>query len=56
MDYLVIDPSFLRPAEVDILRGNSAKAQTRLGWRHKTSLETLIHMMVEADLRRVKPK
>jgi GDPmannose 4,6-dehydratase len=54
MDYLVIDPRFLRPAEVDIIRGNPAKARARLGWEHRTSLEALIQMMVEADLRRVK--
>jgi GDPmannose 4,6-dehydratase len=52
-DYVVVDPRFLRPAEVDILRGNAAKAQALLDWRPKTSLQTLIEMMVEADLRRV---
>jgi GDPmannose 4,6-dehydratase len=53
-DYVVIDPKFYRPAEVDILIGNPAKAQKVLGWHNKTSLEVLIRMMVEADLRRVK--
>lgn len=52
-DYLVIDPDFYRPAEVDILLGNPAKANHELGWRPKTNLEQLIHMMVEADLQRV---
>lgn len=52
-DHLVIDPKFLRPAEVDILLGNPAKAKARLGWEAQTSLETLITMMVDADLRRV---
>lgn len=51
-DYLVIDPAFYRPAEVDVLLGNPAKAQRVLGWAPKTSLEQLITMMVEADLRR----
>ncbi|WP_152218869.1 GDP-mannose 4,6-dehydratase [Pseudomonas sp. SCB32] len=52
-DYVVIDPAFFRPAEVDVLLGNPAKAGRVLGWRPKTSLESLIHMMVDADLRRV---
>ena len=51
-DYLVIDPAFYRPAEVDVLLGNPAKAQRVLGWAPKTSLEQLITMMVDADLRR----
>ncbi len=53
-DYVVIDPRFYRPAEVEVLVGNPAKAKLRLGWTPKTSLESLIQMMVEADLRRVK--
>jgi GDPmannose 4,6-dehydratase len=53
-DYVVIDPRFYRPAEVDYLIGNPSKAKARLGWTAKTSLESLIHMMVEADLSRVK--
>jgi GDPmannose 4,6-dehydratase len=52
-DYVAIDPQFFRPAEVDILLGNPAKAKTRLGWEPKTSLEQLIVMMVDADLRRI---
>jgi GDPmannose 4,6-dehydratase len=53
-DYVVIDPRFYRPAEVDRLLGNPAKAKIRLGWTSKTTLEELIQMMVEADLRRVR--
>lgn len=52
-DYVVMDPAFFRPAEVDVLLGNPAKARERLGWSAKTSLEELIASMVEADLRRV---
>lgn len=52
-DHLVIDPKFFRPAEVDILLGNPAKAKAKLGWEAQTSLETLITMMVDADMRRV---
>jgi GDPmannose 4,6-dehydratase len=52
-DYVVIDPKFFRPAEVDVLQGNAAKARDQLGWRPKTTLEQLIAMMVDADMRRV---
>ena len=52
-DYLVIDPKFYRPAEVDVLLGNPAKAREKLGWVAKTSLEELITSMVDADMRRV---
>lgn len=52
-DYVVIDPKFFRPAEVGILCGNPAKARAKLGWQPKTSLKELIHMMVDADLKRV---
>jgi len=52
--YVVVDPALFRPAEVEVLLGNSAKAKERLGWVAKTSLHDLIAGMVEADLRRVK--
>lgn len=52
-DHLVIDPKFYRPAEVEALRGNPAKARARLGWSPKTGLEEMISMMVDADLKRV---
>jgi GDPmannose 4,6-dehydratase len=51
--HVVVDPQFFRPAEVDVLRGNPAKARARIGWTARTSLEELIAMMVDADLRRV---
>ena len=51
-DHLVIDPKLFRPAEVDVLLGNPAKAQAALGWTATTSLEAMIEEMVEADLRR----
>lgn len=51
--HVVIDPRFFRPAEVDVLLGNPAKAKAKLGWQPKTSLEHLIAMMVDADIRRV---
>jgi GDPmannose 4,6-dehydratase len=52
-DHLVIDEKFFRPAEVDVLLGNPAKAMEKLGWKPKTSLEQLITMMVDADMRRL---
>ncbi len=52
-DHLIIDPKFFRPAEVDVLLGNPAKAMANLGWKPKTSLEQLITMMVDADLHRL---
>ncbi|MGC4073544.1 MAG: GDP-mannose 4,6-dehydratase [Nibricoccus sp.] len=47
-----INPKFYRPAEVELLIGNPAKAKEKLGWAPKTTLEQLCQMMVEADLRR----
>jgi GDPmannose 4,6-dehydratase len=47
-----IDPKFYRPAEVELLIGNPAKAKAKLGWEPTTTLEQLCQMMVEADLRR----
>jgi GDPmannose 4,6-dehydratase len=52
--YLVIDPSLYRPAEVDVLLGNPAKARAKLGWSAETSLEMMIHEMVDADLDRLR--
>lgn len=52
-DFVVIDPAFFRPAEVDVLLGDPTKATQKLGWKPRTSLHELIAMMVEADLRRV---
>ena len=47
-----VSPQFYRPAEVELLLGNPAKAQQELGWVPKTTLEQLSDMMVEADIRR----
>ena len=52
-DFVIIDPAFFRPAEVDILLGDPTKANRKLGWKAKTKLDELIVMMVEADLARV---
>jgi GDPmannose 4,6-dehydratase len=47
-----VNPKFYRPAEVDLLIGDPAKAMEKLGWAPKTTLEQLCQMMVQADLRR----
>jgi GDPmannose 4,6-dehydratase len=52
-DYVVIDPAFYRPAEVEVLLGDPSKAKQALGWVPETSLDELIREMVEADLARL---
>jgi GDPmannose 4,6-dehydratase len=47
-----VNPKFYRPAEVELLIGNPAKAGSKLGWYPKTTLEQLCQMMVEADIKR----
>ena len=49
-DYVVTDPKFLRPAEVDLLVGDATKARTELGWTCAVDFYRLIEMMVAADL------
>jgi GDPmannose 4,6-dehydratase len=49
-DYVVSDPKFLRPAEVDQLVADPRKARKVLGWEPKVSFEELVHMMVDADM------
>jgi GDPmannose 4,6-dehydratase len=53
-EHVVQDPSFIRPAEVDLLVGDSSKAQKVLGWKPQTHFKQLIQEMVDADLQRVK--
>lgn len=52
-DYVVIDPEFVRPAEVDLLLGDCSKAKEVLGWELEVGFKELIEMMVDADLIRV---
>jgi len=54
-EYVVIDPAFVRPADVDHLIGNSAKAASELGWRPSTNFEELIRLMTRADLELLRP-
>jgi GDPmannose 4,6-dehydratase len=49
-DHVVIDERFFRPAEVDLLVGDAAKARGTLGWAPRTSFPELVRMMVDADL------
>lgn len=51
--YVVTDPRFLRPAEVDLLLGDSTKARQKLGWVPKITFRGLVEMMVDADLERI---
>ncbi|PAE10687.1 GDP-mannose 4,6-dehydratase [Niallia circulans] len=53
-DYVVIDPHYYRPAEVDVLLGDSSKAKRKLNWRAKTELEQLVKVMVDADVQRIR--
>ena len=48
-----VDPRFLRPAEVDHLIGDPAKAKSQLGWEPSVDFKGLVHMMVDADLARL---
>ena len=52
-DYVVVDPKFFRPAEVNILLADPSKARAKLGWQPQVSFEELIQMMVDADLERL---
>ncbi|OYV74502.1 MAG: GDP-mannose 4,6-dehydratase [Acidithiobacillus ferrivorans] len=47
-----VNPAFYRPAEVDVLIGDPAKANQKLGWKREVSFDALVQMMAEADLRR----
>jgi GDPmannose 4,6-dehydratase len=49
--YVKIDDAFKRPAEVDLLVGDPAKAKRVLGWEPRTNFEQLIRLMVDADLK-----
>ncbi|MES9737520.1 GDP-mannose 4,6-dehydratase, partial [Peribacillus frigoritolerans] len=55
-DFVIQDPAFMRPAEVDLLLGDSSKAKRILGWEPNVTFEHLIKMMVESDLEKYKRK
>ena len=52
--YVVIDPKFVRPAEVELLLGDASKAKRILGWEPKVKFEELVSMMVKADMEKLK--
>jgi GDPmannose 4,6-dehydratase len=52
-DYVVQDPRFLRPSEVDVLIADPAKARQKLGWSPKVHFKDLVRLMVDADLERL---
>ena len=52
--YVVVDPLYFRPTEVDLLIGNAAKARDDLGWRPHTSFQQLVSMMVDSDIELLK--
>lgn len=52
--YVRVDPAFLRPAEVDQLRGDPSKARDVLGWEPSIDFEALVRLMVDADIARLK--
>jgi GDPmannose 4,6-dehydratase len=51
--HVKLDPAFIRPAEVDLLIGDPAKANKKLGWKPKVSFEQLVKMMVDSDIERL---
>jgi GDPmannose 4,6-dehydratase len=53
-DFVVQDPAFMRPAEVDQLIGNPAKAGAKLGWKPQVSFKELVQMMVDSDIEELK--
>jgi GDPmannose 4,6-dehydratase len=55
-EHVEIDPRYFRPAEVDLLIGDAAKARTKLGWEPRVTFKQLVKMMVEADLAELKKK
>jgi GDPmannose 4,6-dehydratase len=52
-DYVVQDPRFIRPAEVDLLVGDSSKVRQKLGWVPHVDFDGLVEMMVDSDLKRL---
>lgn len=54
--YVIVDPAFYRPAEVDLLLSDPAYAKQQLGWVPEVNLEGLVRMMVDADLERYRPE
>ncbi len=54
LDYVKQDPKYMRPAEIDVLRGDSSKAKRDLGWQPTITFEQLVHRMVDSDIYKLK--
>lgn len=54
--FVVTDPRFVRPAEVDLLLGDASRAKNKLNWEPLVSFKELVKMMVDADLKRLSPE
>ena len=54
--YVAVDPKFYRPAEVDVLIADPTRARTELGWKPTVPFDSLVKMMVDADMGRLQPK
>jgi len=52
-EFVRTDPAFCRPAEVDLLVGDSSKAKAKLDWQPKVTFKELVEIMVDADMKRV---
>jgi GDPmannose 4,6-dehydratase len=52
--FVVIDPEFIRPAEVDLLIGDPSKAKSELGWEPRVGFKQLVEMMVDSDIERLR--
>jgi GDPmannose 4,6-dehydratase len=52
-DYVLIDPLYYRPTEVDFLLADASKARRQLGWRHRVECPELVRIMVDAELKNV---
>jgi len=50
---VAVDPNYYRPTEVDLLIGDASKAEKMLGWKAKTKLEELVHIMIKSDMHKV---
>ena len=55
-EYVVVDPKFYRPAEVDVLLSDPSKARKALGWEPKVTFEELVHEMIDEDVLAVRDK
>ncbi|APC07775.1 GDP-mannose 4,6-dehydratase [Neomoorella thermoacetica] len=52
-DYVIEDPAFYRPADVELLVGDATRARKKLGWQPRTTFKDLVRLMVKADLKRI---